>query len=255
MTVLENIVYDPAIGRNGLYDLILPGEPGDACRDLFVYIHGGGIESGSKEGERRVFTHLAEHGIACASINYRMYNEGARFPEFIEDCARAVAHIMTEGRAIVPFERITVGGSSAGGYLSMMLFFDEHYLGAHNISVRDIDGWFFDAGQPTTHFNILAKERGIDPVAIRVDEAAPIYFVDRPYEDTETLPYLHFVWSEFDMTARPEQSALMVRMLRHYGYPQNKLTQTFMPHNRHCEYISKPALFAEMIAGFIKSNA
>lgn len=250
MTILENIVYDASIGKSGLYDLILPGNPGDICRDLFVYIHGGGIQNGDKSDERKVFAYLAEHGIACASINYRMYPD-AKFPEYIEDCARAVAHIMTKGRAIVPFERITVGGSSAGGYLSMMLFFDEHYLGAHGISPRDIDGWYFDAGQPTTHFNILAMERGMDPVAVRVDEGAPIYFVDHRYEDPETLPCLHFVWAENDMTARPEQSALLICLLRHYGYPQKKLTQTFMPHNGHCEYVSKPALFGEMIAGFL----
>ena len=250
MTILENISYNPAIGTAGLYDLILPGNPGDACGDLFVYIHGGGIENGDKAGERPVFTYLAERGIACASLNYRMYPT-AKFPEYIEDCAAAVAHLMTEGRKIVNFRRITVGGSSAGGYLSMMLFFDPKYLGAHGISPRDIDGWYFDAGQPTTHFNILAKERGIDPVAVRVDEGAPIYFVDHRYEDPDTLPRIHFVWAERDMTARPEQSELMVCLLRHYGYPKEKLTQTFMPHNGHCEYVSKPALFGEMIAGFL----
>jgi len=40
-------------------------------------------------------------------------------------------------------------------------------------------------------------------------------------------------------------------LLLHYGYPQNKLTQTFMPHNGYCEYVSKPALFGETIAGFL----
>ena len=159
---------------------------------------------------------------------------------------------MTEGRKVVNFKRITVGGSSAGGYLSMMLFFDPKYLGAYGISPRDIDGWYFDAGQPTTHFNILDKERGIDPLAIRVDEAAPIYFVDHRFEDPDTLPRIHFVWSERDMTARPEQTELMICLLKYYGYPQNKIGQTFMPHNRHCEYVAKSALFAEMIAGFLK---
>ena len=252
MTILDNITYNPEIGKAGLYDLILPGKPGDDFDDLFVYIHGGGIEGGDKWGERPVFTYLAERGIACASLNYRMYPDGAKFPEFIEDCAKAIAHIMTEGRKVVNFKRITVGGSSAGGYLSMMLFFDPKYLGAYGISPRDIDGWYFDAGQPTTHFNILEKERGIDPLAIRVDEAAPIYFVDHRFEAPDTLPRIHFVWSERDMTARPEQTELMICLLKYYGYPQNKIGQTFMPHNRHCEYVAKSALFAEMIAGFLK---
>ncbi len=255
MQLYENLIYDNTIGTNGLYDLAVPDS--GMASDLFIYIHGGGIESGVKHGgaERSLIEALAEkYGIMAASINYRMYPD-AHFPDFIEDCAKAVAVILRDAKKYGTFTRVTVGGSSAGGYLSMMLFFDPQYLAAEGLKPTDIDGWYFDAGQPTTHFNILAKERGIDPLAIRMDEAAPMYFVDHRYEEADKaqLPRLHFTWAEFDMTARPEQTELMLCLLRYYGYPEHKLSTTFMKGYRHCAYISETALFSEMIAAFIQA--
>ncbi|MGM9625000.1 MAG: alpha/beta hydrolase [Eubacteriales bacterium] len=253
MTLLENLIYDPSRPECCRYDLFLPCNIGGTCENLFVYFHGGGLEGGDKAYERPVFSLLCEqYGIACASVNYRMYPDGARFPDYIEDCAKAVSVIMTEGKQYCRFRHITVGGSSAGGYLSMMLFFDPRYLGAYGIHPNTIDNCYFDAGQPTTHFNILAKERGLDPTAVRIDEAAPMYFADHPYTDTEALPRLHFTWAEHDMTARPEQNELMVCLLRHYGYPAEKLSTTWMAGNRHCEYVGNAPVFAKMIADFMK---
>ncbi len=254
MQFYENLVYDDTIGASGLYDLAVPDS---TARDLFIYIHGGGIESGCKDSyaERTLIRLLADtYGVMAASINYRMYPT-ARFPDYVEDCAKAVAAIIRDAKRYGTFERVTVGGSSAGGYLSMMLFFDPKYLAKEGLLPTDIDGWYFDAGQPTTHFNILAKERGIDPLAIRMDEAAPMYFVDHRYEDSvaHPLPRLHFTWSEFDMTARPEQSELLLCLLRYYGYPSEKLSTTFMKGYRHCAYTLEPERFAEMIAEFLQN--
>lgn len=65
-----------------------------------------------------------------------------------------------------------MGGSSAGGYLSMMLCFDKKYYEAVGVSPSDISGCVHDAGQPTVHFKVL-KERGIDSRRIIIDESAP----------------------------------------------------------------------------------
>ena len=62
-------------------------------------------------------------------------------------------------------------------------------------SMKDIAGYLHDTPQPTTHFNIL-RERGIDTKAIRVDEAAPLYYIDRDFEAPQTLPECHFIVSE-----------------------------------------------------------
>jgi signal transduction histidine kinase len=68
-------------------------------------------------------------------------------------------------------EGVYVGGSSAGGYLSMMLCFNAAYLGAHGIDPTEISGWFHDAGQPTKHFTVL-KYSGEDERLVIIDETA-----------------------------------------------------------------------------------
>ena len=55
-------------------------------------------------------------------------------------------------------ENLYVGGSSAGAYIAMMLCFDPAYLKPYGVS--NIQGYLFDAGQPTVHFRVL-KERGL----------------------------------------------------------------------------------------------
>ena len=139
----------------------------------FVYFHGGGIQAGDKTDVKLFCEYLANRGVAAVSVNYRMYPE-AKYPEFIEDVAESVAWVFKNINNYGKCSGIYVGGSSAGGYMSQLLCFNKDYLGKHDINVMDIAGFVHDAGQPTTHFNVL-KELGIDGKRIIVDEKAPIY--------------------------------------------------------------------------------
>ena len=72
-----------------LLDYYPPDDP--ASSPLYVFFHGGGLENGDRgNGSDPVFSELSERGIGVATADYRMYPK-ARFPEFIEDAARAVA--------------------------------------------------------------------------------------------------------------------------------------------------------------------
>ena len=55
----------------------------------------------------------------------------------------------------------------------MMLMLDAHWLARLDMSPADAAGFIFNAGQPTTHYNVL-RERGMDPKRVVVDEAAPL---------------------------------------------------------------------------------
>lgn len=248
----EETVYAVKDGKELHYRLYSP--VGAAC-PLFVYFHGGGLKYSSHNDLPDVFREMAKAGVACASVEYRMYPE-ARFPDYIEDCADAVAVLTKDAKAGKYTEKY-IGGSSAGGYLSMMLFADRRYLGARGLAPEDFTGFVFDAGQPTTHFELLRTERGIDPVAVRVDEAAPVYFLDRPFPCPEKLPRLCVLNAESDMTCRREQTETFLCLLRHYGFPEEKLDRRVLAGFTHCGYLDAPApgggkLFAQILLSFIQ---
>ena len=209
MKILKDIYYSEEKIAEKSLDVYLPdGE----CKAVFLYIHGGGIEAGSKGDQHREGEYLAERGYAFVSINYRMY-PGARFPEFIEDSAEAVAWAKKNMLSLCGCDKLYVGGSSAGGYISMMLCFDKRYLEAVGLSNSDIAGYWHDAGQPTFYFNVL-KYEGYDPRRVIVDEHAPLYFVGLEKE----YPPMRFVVSDNDMKGRFEQTMLMLGTLEHFGY-------------------------------------
>ena len=222
MKLLENISY-----QDGQHlDLYFP----DATQfDLFVYFHGGGLKSGHKADEtaKLIAPFLAEHGVAVASCNYRMYPD-AKYPDFVRDAASAVhwlsQHVGDYGKCA----RIFVGGSSAGGYLSMMLCFDSKWYAEKGEFPVPVCGYFHDAGQPTCHFNVL-RERGIDSRRVIIDDSAPLYHIGT----AEEYPPMAFVVSDNDMKNRFEQTQLVLSTLRHFGYDQSKIFYHLM-HGTHC---------------------
>lgn len=202
-------------------------EPDGACRALYVYFHGGGLEAGDKGGQQNMIHALTDAGVAVASANYRMYPD-ARYPDFLEDAADAVAWgYRWAKREGIP---VFVGGSSAGAYLTMMLCFAP-WLSRAGVRAEKIAGFVFDAGQPTAHFNVL-RERGVDTRRVIVDEAAPLYHVR---DARPGRPLLFFV-AEQDMPGRLEQNALLHRTLLHFEYPEDRVIWHDMRGYGHCAY-------------------
>jgi len=216
---------------------------------VFLYFHGGGIESGNKaEGIDLFVRHLTDRGIAVVSANYRMYPT-AKYPEFLEDAAQATAWVFENMKDYGEVTGIYVGGSSAGGYISQMLCFDKHYLAKHGIAPTDIAGFIHDAGQPTSHFNVL-RERGIDSRRVIVDESAPLYHVGVD----EKYPPMLIIVSDRDMENRYEQTVLLVSTLKHFGHSENVKLQVL--ESTHCAYISKAdergvSIFGDLIGRYI----
>ena len=148
-------------------------------------------------------------------------------------------------------DKIFVGGSSAGGYLSMMLCFDKKYLGLHRLNVNQLAGFVHDAGQPTAHFNVL-KERGIDSRRVIVDETAPLYYIGTESE----YPPMLFIVSDNDMKNRYEQTQLVISTMRHFEYDMSRVHYQLM-NGTHCHYGAQmddngESVFGRLIADFIK---
>ena len=210
--------------KETLLDICMPeGE----CTDLFIYLHGGGIEEGSRDQYPKIFETLADKGIGSVTVDYRMYPD-AKYPEFVENCAAACAWVRDHIAEYGGCKRMFLGGSSAGGYLSMMLCFDKRWLNAVGMDPMDFAGYIHDAGQPTKHFNVL-REHGQNTKKIIVDETAPLYFIG----DAPEYPPMYFIVSDNDIKNRYEQTQLVLSTLRHFGYDQSKIKYTLMP-GKHC---------------------
>ncbi len=119
----EGLAYGPA-ARHRL-DLVLPASVTPAT-PLAVFFHGGGWTAGSRAEYAFLSRALAARGIAVAVPDYRLWPE-ARWPDFVEDGARAVAWLRTAGD--VPGGPVFVMGHSAGGFIAASLALDPRWLG------------------------------------------------------------------------------------------------------------------------------
>lgn len=213
-------------------NLLYREEPGStdamkaACRlDLYypedmkgyatvVWIHGGGLT----EGRRSIPERLKSRGFAVATIDYRL-SPGAKSPAYVEDAAAAVAWVFKNiGNYGGSADRIFLAGHSAGGYLTLMIGLDKHWLAARGVDANRIAGLIPLSGQAITHFTVR-KERGISEKRPVVDEMAPLYHVrgDAP-------PILLVTGDrELELLGRYEENAYLWRMLKISGHKEADL--------------------------------
>ena len=225
MKLLENICYAKRGGDELSLDLYLPEQ---SEFSVFVYFHGGGLEAGAKDMCENYAKYLTGKGIAVASADYRMY-PNAKYPDFVEDAAAAVYWVSENIGIYGRCKKMFVGGSSAGGYLSMMLCFDPRWFLPFGELKVPVAGYFHNAGQPTCHFNVL-RERGLSPKRAIADESSPLFHIGTQ----EVYPPMHFVVSDNDMECRYEQTMLVLATLKHFGYDEEKIGLTLF-HGGHCE--------------------
>lgn len=250
MKVLKDVCYKDSGLVSHMLDIYLPDTD---VFSAFLYIHGGGLEEGGKEGSEVALKYLAQNGIAVVSVNYRLYPE-ARYPDFIDDCACAVGWVQKNISKYGHCQDFYIGGSSAGGYISMMLCFDKSFLNKYGVNLDVLSGYVFDAGQPTAHFNVL-KERGLDSRRVIIDETAPLYHVQ---ENPNASPMLILV-ADHDIPGRLEQTQLLVTTLKHFGVPDSKIVFKLMENKEHTQYDDEVdeagnSVFGQMILKFIQQT-
>ncbi|KAN0066144.1 hypothetical protein ACQY0O_000238 [Thecaphora frezii] len=114
------------------FDLLLPDAPGQAAKPLplLVWFHGGGLIQGSRNNvPPHIRRAVEKYDIAVISPDYRLAPQ-CRAPEILHDLADLLAFIFddlpsalahSEAEAQLDLNRVILSGSSAGGWLALLL--------------------------------------------------------------------------------------------------------------------------------------
>ena len=113
--------------------------------------------------------------------------------------------------------KIIISGSSAGGYLTLMVGLDKSYLQVHQIDSNDIFALLPLTGHTITHFTVRA-EQNIPKTQPIIDRFAPLFHVK-----SEAPPIVLYTGDpELEMLGRSEENAYMMRMLKVVGHQNVK---------------------------------
>jgi acetyl esterase/lipase len=154
-------------GPHGPVPVRVYGDEGGPDRPLLVWIHGGGFMFGDLDMPEADWTArevCARTGAVVVSIDYRLAVGGVHHPVPLDDCVAAARWVRDHASELgVDPARITLGGGSAGGNLSV----------ATTLRLRDEDGWQPAALLPV--YPVLHPELPAPSpeVAVLLDEVPP----------------------------------------------------------------------------------
>jgi acetyl esterase/lipase len=133
-------------GRDARHSLDVYKPSGAAHRPVVIFLHGGTWVKGEKEHYRFVGAALAQAGYVAVLPNYRLYPQ-VRFPEFIQDGARAVLwvreHVSEFGGDP---SALFLMGHSAGAHIAASLALDSRYLREIGGDTSWVRGWIALSG-------------------------------------------------------------------------------------------------------------
>jgi acetyl esterase/lipase len=114
---------------------------------LVVFFYGGSWQNGSRDLYPFLGSSLAAQGFVTLVPDYAVFPP-AKFPEFIEDGARAVAFAHAQAREFgADPARLVLMGHSAGAHIAAMLTFDPQWLAGVGLEAgRDVAGFVGLAG-------------------------------------------------------------------------------------------------------------
>ncbi|HEX4226660.1 MAG TPA: alpha/beta hydrolase fold domain-containing protein [Pseudonocardiaceae bacterium] len=106
---------------NGERGRIVAGPDADQANGMLMWVHGGGLVSGSPQIEQGIATAYAEQArIPVFLPKYRLAPEHV-FPAAADDVLAGYKYLLAQG---IPADKIRLGGSSAGGSLVIGLLGD-----------------------------------------------------------------------------------------------------------------------------------
>jgi len=205
----EAIAYGP-LPRQKL-DLYQP-RPDVASPPVVVFFYGGNWSSGDRAMYRFVGASLAERGCIVVIPDYRLFPE-VRFPDFLEDCAKATRWAFDQRTALhADPGRLFLMGHSAGAYNAVMLGLDPRWLDPVGMRPqRDLAGVIGIAG-PYDFLPLRDAElQQIFGPEEQLARTQPINFVDGQ------APPMLLLQGDADSTVGPRNTRNLAARIRERG--------------------------------------
>ena len=230
-------------------DLYLP--EGRQKFPVLLWIHGGALMRGDKEGSSHVGQRFASEGIGTVVINYRL-SPHVMHPAHIQDSARAFAwitqHIASYGGNP---DAVFVSGHSAGAYLAALLALDKRYLAEHRLlpsSIRGIvpiSGFFYvERVAPHRSKAVWGED------AAKWPEASPARYVH-----SDNPPVL-LIYADGDEPWRRDQNEDMAAALNQTKHPDISVKQVrHRDHSTIFSQIDKGDEVSNLMLEFIKRHS
>lgn len=240
--------------RRCTLDLRYPSDAKSKNYPTVVWFHGGGLRP--PKTDHVGFNNRLPERYGQVTVNYRCFDEnGGRVTadEILSDAAAATAWTI---KNIVFYggdaKRIYIAGSSAGGYLAMMVGMNPALLAAQGVRNTDLAGVIGCSGQGSTHFNV--KRHSGDPrfatdagcrFLVHVDKYAPMYYC----AEKELPPIVALVGeSPWEWKTRAAENRLFVESLRAFGH--KKVWYVSLPYVNHARTsVTTPAYIELFVDG------
>lgn len=193
------------------------GRPRVTPAPLVIFVHGGSWESGDKRGYAWVGEALAQMGYVAVLVNYGLMPE-TRFPDFVDDAARAVAQIRRNAVAYGgDTTRVVLMGHSAGAHIAALVAYDARYLARHGTTPGVLRGFVGLSGPYDFVLDTKLLRRTFAGTPQREHDAMPVHFV------TSASPRTLLVMGEDDRTVNPRNTRSLTAALRRVGAPVEEL--------------------------------
>jgi acetyl esterase/lipase len=231
-------------------DVYMPLEKRDAA-PVFVFFYGGAWTSGTRTFYRFVGEAFAARGIVTVVPDYRLHPE-VKFPEFIDDSARAVRWAMDNAaRHGGDPSRVVIGGHSAGAYNAAMVAFDPRYAKAAGFDSRRLAGFIGLAG-PYDFLPLTGRTtRAVFGWPDTSPATQPINVV------SAGAPRSLLLYATHDNLVGPRNSENLARRLRELGTPVMAIPYETLGHRTLVGSLARPLNWmgdaADRIAAFISS--
>lgn len=225
-------------GPKETLDLFAPAGP---ARGTFVFLHGGYWRALDKSDFSFVAAPFAAQGIAVAVVNYDLCPD-VSVAAIVDECRRAVAWVVREGNAHgANPDPVVVGGHSAGGHLTAMLFatdWREHgfertpFRGGVSLSgVHDLAPLVLFSFNTDLKLDDAEAAR-MSPVLLPPRSGAPLLLAAGGDETSEFLRQTQLLWDAWPASRPAGAMAPLVIPARHhfsivadYADPGSELTR------------------------------